>query len=68
MSHPSLTIDEACCAVQVFNFQSGALVSVIDSHGSRLRRPTGIAVGGAGDRYAYCVDIGTETIRKFRYK
>ena len=54
--------------MQVFDFQSGALVSVIDSHGSRLRRPTGIAVGGAGDRYAYCVDIGTETVRKFRYK
>ena len=28
--------------IQVFNFQEGTLHSVIDSHGARLKRPTGI--------------------------
>ena len=27
--------------IQVFNYQEGTLHSVIDSHGSKLRRPTG---------------------------
>ena len=29
--------------IQVFNFQEGSLHSLIDSHGARLRRPTGAA-------------------------
>ena len=33
--------------IQVFNFQEGSLHSLIDSHGARLRRPT----GAAGCRY-----------------
>lgn len=30
--------------LQVFNLSDGALLSVIDSHGSKLKRPTGLAV------------------------
>ena len=43
----------------------GRLVSTIDSHGARLRRPTGVAVGRAGA--AFVVDIGGEAVRKYRY-
>ncbi len=53
--------------IQVFN-ADGSLYSVIDSHGSKLKRPTGIAVSGKRDRHAYVVDIGHDCIRKYRYK
>merc|ERR1711974_533739 len=54
--------------VQVFNISDGSLVSVIDSHGSKLRRPTGVAVGRSwSDGHAYVVDIGGECVRKYRY-
>ena len=29
------------CHIQVFNYEEGSLHSVIDSHGTRLKRPTG---------------------------
>ena len=46
----------------------GSLVSVIDSHGSKLRRPTGVAVGRSrSDGHTYVVDIGGECVRKYRY-
>ena len=45
----------------------GSLVSAIDSHGSKLRRPTGVAVGRSSDGHAYVVDIGGECVRKYRY-
>jgi len=59
--------------VQVFNMSDGSLISVIDSHGSKLRRPTGVAVarsqGGHDDDdgHTYVVDIGGECVRKYRY-
>jgi tripartite motif-containing protein 2/3 len=53
--------------IQVFN-ADGSLYSVIDSHGSKLKRPTGVAVSGKSDRHAYVVDIGHDCIRKYRYK
>jgi len=60
--------DKAGSYIQVFNYQEGTLHSVIDSHGSKLKRPTGISVSPSGDRHAYLVDIGNECVRKFRYK
>ena len=50
----------------------GSLISVIDSHGSKLRRPTGVAVarsqgGHDDDGHTYVVDIGGECVRKYRY-
>ena len=70
------------CHIQVFNYEEGSLHSVIDSHGTRLRRPTGEllllnlplhllpSLPGlcVGDRFAYIVDIAADCVRKFRYK
>ena len=54
--------------MKVFNMSDGSLVSVIDSHGSKLRRPTGVAVGRhRSDGHTYVVDIGGECVRKYRY-
>ena len=53
--------------LQVFRLSCGSLLSQIDSHGSRLKRPTGLAVGGTGDGHCYVVDIGGECVRKYRY-
>ena len=60
--------------LKVFNMSDGSLISVIDSHGSKLRRPTGVAVarsqGGRDDDddgHTYVVDIGGECVRKYRY-
>jgi len=60
--------DKTGSYIQVFNFQEGTLHSVIDSHGARLKRPTGICVSPLGDRYAYIVDIGADCVRQFRYR
>jgi len=60
-------MEKARSYIQVFN-ADGSLYSVIDSHGSKLKRPTGIAVSGKRDRHAYVVDIGHDCIRKYRYK
>ena len=51
----------------MFSLSSGSLLSLIDSHGSRLKRPTGLAVGRRGDGHCYVVDIGGECVRKYRY-
>ena len=61
-------MEKARSYVQVFNLQDGTLHSVIDSHGSKLKRPTGVAVGTRGDAHAYVVDIGHDCVRKYRYK
>ena len=63
--------------LKVFNMSDGSLISVIDSHGSKLRRPTGVAVarsqGGRDDDdddddgHTFVVDIGGECVRKYRY-
>jgi len=60
-------MEKARSYIQVFN-ADGSLYSVIDSHGSKLKRPTGVAVSGKSDRHAYVVDIGHDCIRKYRYK
>jgi hypothetical protein len=46
----------------------GSLYSVIDSHGSKLKRPTGLVVSRRGEHAAYVVDIGHDCVRKYRYK
>jgi len=60
-------MEKTRCYVQVFN-PDGSQYSVIDSHGSKLKRPTGVAVTPANDNHAYVVDIGHDCIRKYRYK
>lgn len=53
--------------LQVWDYKEGRLLSTVDSHGTRLRRPCGLAVGGEG-RHAYLVDMASHCVRKFRYK
>jgi len=59
-------MEKARSYIQVFELGEGTLYSVIDSHGSKLKRPTGVAVGK--DDHAYVVDIGHDCVRKYRYK
>jgi len=54
--------------IQVFNKEDGTIHSLIDSHGSKLKRPTGVALSNNTDGFAYVVDIGNECVRKYRYK
>ena len=60
-----VTHDNVTC--QVFDHSTGSLLSTIDSHGSRLKRPTGLAVSRRGEGSCYVVDIGGECVRKYRY-
>jgi len=54
--------------IQVFNKDDGSIHSHIDSHGSKLKRPTGVSLSQNSDGFAYVVDIGNECVRKYRYK
>jgi len=54
--------------IQVFDLSDGSLLSVIDSHGSKLKRPTGLAVSLLEENFCYVVDIGHDCVRKYRYK
>jgi len=54
--------------IQVFDLAEGNLLSVIDSHGCKLKRPTGLAVSTFEDNFCYVVDIGHDCVRKYRYK
>merc|ERR1719499_2966661 len=40
--------------IQVFNKDEGTIHSIIDSHGSKLKRPTGLALGKECDGFACC--------------
>ena len=65
--------EKAKSFIQVFKFlESGGgninqvqLYSTIDSHGCKMKRPTGLAV--MNDRHLVVVDIGSDCIRKYRY-
>jgi len=54
--------------IQVYDLSDGSLLSVIDSHGCKLKRPTGLAVSNFEDNFCYVVDIGHDCVRKYRYK
>jgi len=54
--------------IQVWSLEDGTLHSTIDSHGSKLKRPTGVAVSTRTGGHAYVVDIGHDCVRKYRYK
>jgi len=53
--------------VQVLSLRTGDLVSTIDSHGARLKRPTGLAASKTQGTVCV-VDIGHDCVRKYRYK
>uniref|UniRef100_A0A1B6CX18 B-box C-terminal domain-containing protein n=1 Tax=Clastoptera arizonana TaxID=38151 RepID=A0A1B6CX18_9HEMI len=51
--------------VQVFRLSDGALLSTLDSHESKLKRPSGLAT--TNDRHVVVVDLGNDCIKKYRY-
>ncbi len=51
----------------MLRYETGELYSSIDSHGCRMKRPTGLAVLGDGERHLVLVDIGFDCVRKYRY-
>ena len=51
--------------VQVFRLSSGELLSTIDSHSSRLKRPSGVAT--TPNHHVLVVDLGNDSIKKYRY-
>ena len=60
--------EKAKSFIQVFRLtgdQSGSLYSTIDSHGCKMKRPTGLAV--MNDRHLVVVDIASDCVRKYRY-
>ena len=57
--------EKARSFIQVFKMDTGSLYSLIDSHGCKMKRPTGLAV--MQDRHLVVVDIGNDCVRKYRY-
>jgi len=51
--------------IQVFRLSDGKLLSTIDSHDSKLKRPSGVAT--TNDRHLIVVDLGNDCIKKYRY-
>lgn len=60
-------MEKAKSYVQVFNLSDGSIYSVIDSHGSKLKRPTGVATSTKDTDHLYVVDIAHDCVRKYRY-
>lgn len=51
--------------ILVFSYENGELYSSIDSHGSRLRQPRGLAA--MNDGHLVVADFVLECVRKYRY-
>ncbi|XP_039296682.1 tripartite motif-containing protein 3 [Nilaparvata lugens] len=51
--------------IQVFQLSNGALLSVVDSHEAKLKRPSGLAT--TADRHVIVVDLGNDCVKKYRY-
>ena len=50
--------------IEIYDTQ-GHLLRVIDSYNQRLRRPCSLAT--TGDGCVLCVDLTTDSVRKYRY-
>lgn len=57
--------DKGRSIIQVLKMGGGKLLSEIDSHSSKLRRPTGIAI--LPDNHLVVVDLGNDCVKKYRY-
>ncbi|XP_043282889.1 tripartite motif-containing protein 2-like isoform X3 [Venturia canescens] len=57
--------DKGRSIIQVLKLGGGNLLTEIDSHSSKLRRPTGIAI--LPGNYLVVVDLGNDCIKKYRY-
>eukprot|EP00096_Caligus_rogercresseyi_P010753 TRINITY_DN4012_c0_g1_i1.p1 TRINITY_DN4012_c0_g1~~TRINITY_DN4012_c0_g1_i1.p1 ORF type:complete len:730 (+),score=178.78 TRINITY_DN4012_c0_g1_i1:154-2343(+) len=51
--------------IQVYDYDKGTLYSSVDSHGSKMKRPTGLAV--YPDKHVLAVDLGNDCVKKYRY-
>lgn len=61
--------EKARSFIQVFKLETGELYSTIDSHGCKMKRPTGLSVirGEEEVGHLVVVDIGHDCVRKYRY-
>lgn len=57
-------VDKARAYVQVLSLK-GQVVNTVDSHDAPLKRPCGVAV--TGDQHVAVVDLGNDTVSKYRY-
>ncbi|KAG5312051.1 TRIM2 protein, partial [Pseudoatta argentina] len=57
--------DKGRSIIQVLKLGGGNVLTEIDSHSSKLRRPSGIAV--LPDNHLVVVDLGNDCIKKYRY-
>lgn len=57
--------DKGRSIIQVLKLGGGNLLTEIDSHSSKLRRPSGIAT--LPDNHLVVVDLGNDCIKKYRY-
>lgn len=57
--------DKGRSIIQVMKLGGGNILTEIDSHSSKLRRPSGIAV--LPDNHLVVVDLGNDCIKKYRY-
>ncbi|KAE8745371.1 hypothetical protein FOCC_FOCC007919 [Frankliniella occidentalis] len=57
-------VDKARSYVQVLSLK-GQVVNTIDSHDAPLKRPCGVAV--TDDQHVVVVDLGNDTVSKYRY-
>ncbi|XP_015186247.1 PREDICTED: tripartite motif-containing protein 2-like isoform X1 [Polistes dominula] len=57
--------DKGRSIIQVLKLGGGNILTEIDSHSSKLRRPSGIAV--LADNHLVVVDLGNDCIKKYRY-
>lgn len=51
--------------IQLLSLTDKILNNIIDSHESKLKRPSGIAV--TSDQHVIVVDLGNNCIKKYRY-
>ncbi|XP_078053205.1 tripartite motif-containing protein 2 isoform X1 [Augochlora pura] len=57
--------DKGRSTIQVLKLGGGNILTEIDSHSSKLRRPSGIAV--LPDNHLVVVDLGNDCTKKYRY-
>jgi len=57
--------DKGRSIIQVLKLGDGNVLTEIDSHSSKLRRPAGIAI--LPNNHLVVVDLGNDCIKKYRY-
>lgn len=51
--------------IQVLSSEEDGVLSTIDSHESKLKRPSGIAI--MPDHHIIVVDLGNDCVKKYQY-